>query len=212
MVLGDGELVTASRTAHEALYHAVPGLCGSLGIPTAARLRLEPAYPFVKLAYYRVGSFAEAVARLSELCLEGGDGGVDFVDAIMFSADRGAFWTGKQAFVVTGVPFTRATRFMLNAFLNTEALYTALHGSNLSYRYLVQDICLPRQRAGELLRWVSSRLRIMPLWLWPVRPDERSLFSPACLTTDLVIDVGVWGVPVDLRTLPLPRDPQAVPR
>ncbi len=251
VVLGDGELVTASPTAHEPLYHALPGSCGSLGILTAARLRLRPAYPFVKLTYYRVGSFAEAVAQLSELCLGSGGGELDFVDAIMFSPergvvmvgtstaapgspvrrfrrardewfylhaervsrrhsryteyvpirdyffryDRGAFWTGKQAFVVTGVPFNRATRFMLNAFLNTETLYTALHGSNLSYRYLVQDIYLPRQRAEEFLQWVSSRLKITPLWLWPVRPDERSLFSPACLSTDLVIDVGVWGVP-----------------
>ncbi|MFP4206487.1 MAG: FAD-binding oxidoreductase [Spirochaetaceae bacterium] len=113
----------------------------------------------------------------------------------LFRYDRGAFWAGRFAFRVLRLPFVRPLRFLLDGILDTHTLYAALHASGFSYRYLVQDVCLPRGNAEAFLSWVDGHLGIRPLWLWPIRPDPNAWLSPAHIDTDLVVDVGVWGVP-----------------
>lgn len=251
VVLACGDTVRASPVENPELFRGIPGSCGTLGIVTAARLRLIPASSYVALTYVRVEGFQQLVDRIRDTCFGSGNSAVEFVDAIMydpdlgvvmlgsltdspgfprrrfrrardewiyihacdvvrnhstyteyvpirdyvFRYDRGAFWAGRYAFTVTGVPFRRASRFIFDPFLDTDSLYTALHSSKLSHRYLVQDICLPSDSVAPFLEWVDRRIGIRPMWLWPIRPDRDSPFSPAAIETDLVIDVGLWGIP-----------------
>lgn len=51
MVLGNGNIVTASREKHEELFHGAAGAAGTLGIVTVMELRLVEARRFVKTTF-----------------------------------------------------------------------------------------------------------------------------------------------------------------
>ncbi|MET9415644.1 FAD-binding oxidoreductase [Streptomyces klenkii] len=59
VLLADGEVVTADRTRHADLFHALPWSRGTLGLLTSVRLRMVPAGPWVRLSHHRLGSAAE---------------------------------------------------------------------------------------------------------------------------------------------------------
>ena len=52
---------------------------------------------------------------------------------------------------------------------------------------------MPRENTLTFLNYIDERLGIYPLWLCPLRPGKKDKFSPNCLETNLVINVGVWG-------------------
>lgn len=110
-----------------------------------------------------------------------------------FRYNRGAFWMGKHAFHLLHIPFTRFTRFLLNRFLTTRAMYRTMHVTNIAQLYLIQDISLPKETTLQFLETIDREFAIYPLWLCPLKPGEDDKLSPACLSTDLVINVGVWG-------------------
>ena len=58
-----------------------------------------------------------------------------------------AFWVGPSAFEYFNVPFNKSTRWWLDDFLHTRMMYTALHASGQSKKYVVQDLSLPYSTA-----------------------------------------------------------------
>lgn len=74
MICGDGKLICASPTENSALYHAIPGSYGSLGLLVSAEIQLIPAPKAVRIRHRRVSEpFTKTDA--------------DFLDGIVFGKD-----------------------------------------------------------------------------------------------------------------------------
>jgi Delta24-sterol reductase len=115
------------------------------------------------------------------------------IEDYLFRYDRGAFWVGRFAFELFGVPYTRFTRWALNPILHTRKLYQALQESGASQQHIVQDLVLPEKSATAFLRFVDAQLAVYPLWICPMLPDRRSSFQLNNINAPSLINVGVWG-------------------
>ncbi|KAI1332932.1 FAD-binding domain-containing protein [Xylariaceae sp. FL0255] len=258
MVLGNGDIVTASDVENRDLFTGAAGALGTLGITTLLELRLVPAKRFVHATYHRTHSVEET---LDTLKTEVSNLANDYVDGVMFSDtfgvvitgimtndlpqdtvprtfsgswdlwyylhlknkdqrsehllrssdylplpeylfrwDRGGFWVGKGAFDYFGfIPFNKLNRWFLDDFMHTRMLYRALHGSNESFGYMVQDLSLPYSTTQEFISYAGEELNIWPLWLCPLREIEGPTFHP--FTTlpgpdekpKPMVNIGVWG-------------------
>ncbi|GAB0136117.1 hypothetical protein EsDP_00004431 [Epichloe bromicola] len=93
MVLGNGDVVRASREERQDLFRGAAGAVGTLGITTLMELRLIEAKKFVRTTYHRTGSVAEAVDKVR---LETQNPENDYVDGILFSKDHGVVITGTM--------------------------------------------------------------------------------------------------------------------
>ena len=111
----------------------------------------------------------------------------------LFRYDRGAFWMGKHAFDLFGIPFSRANRTLLHGLLSTRRLYHALQASGLSHTYIIQDIALPANKAQAFLQYIDKTFEIYPLWLCPLPVDTMSPLLVNHLKAEQVINIGVWG-------------------
>jgi delta24-sterol reductase len=111
----------------------------------------------------------------------------------LFRYDIGGFWVASDGMKLLHIPFNRISRFIGGGLFTTRNLYRFLHGSGLSQRFMVQDICLPQKAVLDYLKFVDSSFAIYPLWLCPLRPDNGHPLSPTNLRTKLVINVGTWG-------------------
>jgi delta24-sterol reductase len=245
IVLGNGEVITASRTKNADLFWAMSCAYGSLGIITKLKIKLLPATKFVHLRYYKTESNTAALASITK---HTSDKKVDFVDGILFAKnhgvimigsysngdalpraefhrwtddwfyihaqkiaekhesyeeviplrdylfryDRGAFWSAK--YVYEHVPFHRSTRLLAAGLLKTRTMYKMFQGSHYSYRFLVQDVCMPEQTVAQLLEYSDAEHGIYPLWLCPLKPAEKlDKLAPTSIDADMVINVGIWG-------------------
>lgn len=92
MVLGDGDIITASVQENPDLFHGASGALGSLGITTLLELQLIPAKKYVKATYHSVRSIPEAIEKLRE---ETRNPALDYVDGILFSNEHGVVVTGS---------------------------------------------------------------------------------------------------------------------
>jgi len=115
------------------------------------------------------------------------------IEDYLFRYDRGGFWMGQYGFSFLKIPFNKFTRFIFNLFCTARRLYRFLHAANLSQRYLVQDLILPKENIFKFLNFVDRELYIYPLWLCPLKPGKYDKLSPSCIETNLVINVGVYG-------------------
>ena len=111
----------------------------------------------------------------------------------LFRYDRGAFWMGLFVFRFFKLPFIKIIRSLGDKLFKTRKIYQLLHATNLSQRFVVQDISLPENGALRFLEFVDRELHVYPLWICPLLPGKNSKLSPSCLETNLVINVGVWG-------------------
>lgn len=93
MVLGNGEVVTASRTENADLFWGAACSYGSLGIMTLVKLRLVPARPYVRLTYHRTVSYEDALQRIDTAMRSTGTA-PDFIDGILYSPGLGVIMTG----------------------------------------------------------------------------------------------------------------------
>ena len=91
IVLGNGEVITASPTQNQDLFFGTACSYGSLGIITLVKLRLVPAKDFVHLTYHTTKDFGEAVSLTEKKVGEA----VDFVDGIIFEKNRGVVMIGN---------------------------------------------------------------------------------------------------------------------
>ncbi len=111
----------------------------------------------------------------------------------LFRYDRGGFWVGRYAFEIFKVPFTKLTRALLDTFMHTRTLYQALQESGASQQHVVQDLALPLDKAVSFMEFIDANLQVYPLWLCPLKTDNRSPLQSNNINTPLVINVGVWG-------------------
>lgn len=111
----------------------------------------------------------------------------------LFRYEKGAFWVARNGFEMFRLPYTRMTRMLFSSLVKNRTMYAFLNSAKLSQQYLVQDVCIPIERTEEVLDYIDSSHSIYPLWLCPLKPTFDSYLSPNALSTDLVINIGVWG-------------------
>jgi len=91
MILTNGDVIRVSPEKHADLFWGTAGSYGSLGIITAAEIKLIPATRYVVLEYLPVDSFTAAKTKLQELVKQD----YDFIDGIMFSPNEGVVMAGR---------------------------------------------------------------------------------------------------------------------
>ena len=96
----------------------------------------------------------------------------------LFRYDRGGFWVGASAFEYFKLPFNQFSRWFLDDFLHTRMLYRALHASELSKNYIVQDLALPFSTAEKFIDYSINSFGIWPLWLCPLRQTSLPTLHP----------------------------------
>jgi Delta24-sterol reductase len=113
----------------------------------------------------------------------------------LFRYDRGAFWMARHAYSLFHIPFNQTTRWLLDGEMHTRKLYSWLHSTEMSQRFIIQDICMPRSSAEKMLSYIDTNLGIYPLWLLPLKPSGEKLdkFGLSFSGEPLLINVGVWG-------------------
>lgn len=111
----------------------------------------------------------------------------------LFRYNIGGFWVGRYAFTFFRIPFTKLIRQIFHRLFKTKTLYRFVHATNISQRYFVQDLSLPKNNTLKFLQFIDKKLHIYPLWLCPLRPKENYKLSPNYIDTNLVINIGVWG-------------------
>lgn len=92
MVLGDGEIVKASKKENSDLFYGSASSFGTLGVTTLLELQLVEANTYVALTYYPISSISEAQTEIEKAT---SDPSVDYLDGIMFAQDRGVICVGR---------------------------------------------------------------------------------------------------------------------
>lgn len=110
-----------------------------------------------------------------------------------FRYDRGAFWIGTYPFQKLKIPFNKTSRFFFNPLMHTRTLYRFLQAINISQRFFIQDISLPKENTLKFLEYIDKKIGIFPLWLCPLKPSEKEKLSPTHTKSTLIINVGIWG-------------------
>ena len=64
IVLGNGDIITASDKENTDLFHGASGAVGSLGITTLLEIQLIQAKKYVKATYHSVRSISEAIEKI----------------------------------------------------------------------------------------------------------------------------------------------------
>jgi Delta24-sterol reductase len=118
----------------------------------------------------------------------------------LFRYDRGGFWVGASAFDYFNMPFNDFTRWWLDDFLHTRMMYTALHASGQSKKYVVQDLALPYSAAESFVDYTDKRFGIYPLWLCPLKQSPHPTMHPHAHETEAdgrtlkpMLNIGLWG-------------------
>lgn len=112
----------------------------------------------------------------------------------IFRYDRGGFWFGAFAFDYFKMPFNDVTRRWLDDLLHTRMMYTALHASGQSKKFIVQDLVVPYSKAEQFIEYTDRALGIWPLWLCPLRPSPVPTMHPQLNETDSnMLNIGLYG-------------------
>ncbi|CAG8975121.1 hypothetical protein HYALB_00004419 [Hymenoscyphus albidus] len=118
----------------------------------------------------------------------------------LFRYDRGGFWVGASAFEYFKFPFNRFTRWFLDDFIHTRMMYSALHASGQSKKYVVQDLALPYSTAEKFVDYTDETFGIYPLWLCPLKQNPLPTMHPHYAATEKdgktlqqMLNIGLWG-------------------
>jgi len=95
MVLGNGNVVRASRDERPDLFFGAAGAVGTLGIVTLVEVQLVEAKKWVKTTYRRTATVADAISRIEEEAKNLGHVDVDYIDGIVFSPSHAVVITGQ---------------------------------------------------------------------------------------------------------------------
>lgn len=93
MVLGNGDIVRASRHERGDLFRSAAGAVGTLGTVTLLELRLTEAKTYVHVTYQKVDSVSMAISKIQSrsALLE-----ADYMDGILYARDHGVVITGTM--------------------------------------------------------------------------------------------------------------------
>lgn len=139
IVLGNGDVVVASRDERSDLFHGVSGAVGTLGITTLLEVQLIEAKRFVKVTYHPVGSVSEAVDKVRT---ENSNPDIDYLDGILFSEGHGAIVTGH-------LTDNRPASARVQTFSNAKDPWYYLHVKEKSFKcnkVYIEYIPLPEYR------------------------------------------------------------------
>ena len=92
IVLANGNIETASTTKNPELLYGAAASFGTLGITTLLRITLREAKSHVELTYWPISSMTQALAKIEKLT---SDPKTDYVDGILYAADRGVICSGS---------------------------------------------------------------------------------------------------------------------
>lgn len=85
VLLGNGEVITASAENHADLFYGISGSYGSLGIVLSAKVQLIEASEWVVLRYHDFISIEEAVHFMKEQCSK--EAPSEYIEAIAFNKE-----------------------------------------------------------------------------------------------------------------------------
>ena len=108
VVLGDGSLIRASKTAYADLFHALPWSHGTLGFLVSVELRIIPTKPYIHLTYLPCYTQDEFFAKFQALATA--DNPPEFLEATIYSRHTAVITCGSFADVVpdpASVPINR---------------------------------------------------------------------------------------------------------
>lgn len=117
VITANGETHTVSAKENTDLFYALPGSAGTLGILTAAQIKLIPAKKYVELRYIPVHNFSDAKSVIESM----GSTELDFIDGIMFSKDSGVIIVGT---------LTNVARNKIQRFSRARDQWYYLHAEN----------------------------------------------------------------------------------
>ncbi|OOG00627.1 hypothetical protein ASPCADRAFT_202463 [Aspergillus carbonarius ITEM 5010] len=92
LILGNGEIRTASRTENAELFHAAASAFGTIGVITMLEIQCRDAKPFVELTYLPAQTIPDAMQIFHE---KTHDPDVDYLDGIVFAKDHVVVCAGK---------------------------------------------------------------------------------------------------------------------
>jgi Delta24-sterol reductase len=142
VILANGRQVQASPQKNADLFYGSAGSFGTLGIITAAKVRLVPAKKYVRLTYLPVTSFAQAVKTLRVATRQNHD----YIDGIMFGPDHGVVIVGTM----TNKRMGRVRRFTRARdqwyYLHAEAIDTSKQ--EVTETVLIWDYLFRYDRGG----------------------------------------------------------------
>lgn len=73
-------------------------------------------------------------------------------------------------------------------------MYTALHASGQSKKFIVQDLVLSYSKAEQFIEYTDRALGIWPLWLCPLRPSPVPTMHPHLRETESnMLNIGLYG-------------------
>ena len=85
IVLGNGEVITASNTHNSDLFYALPWSYGTLGLLSLIKMKLVPARPYVHLRYCSFETYDDAISCMKQ---ESHKGEHTFIDGIVYSQTK----------------------------------------------------------------------------------------------------------------------------
>ncbi|PGH11945.1 hypothetical protein AJ80_06910 [Polytolypa hystricis UAMH7299] len=198
IVLGNGEVVTASATEREDLFYGAGSSHGTLGVITLLEVQLVEAKKFVELTYYPVDSLDAAVRKFKE---EAGKPETMYMDGILFARDRGLVCIGQLADSVK--PGSRIQRFCRAAdpwfYTHAEELMGKLHepvteavplvdyffrydrGAFWTGKYAFDQLMVPFNR---VTRWILHDLL-------HARKMSHALHSSGLSASNVIQDIGI---------------------
>ncbi|PYI11773.1 FAD binding domain protein [Aspergillus sclerotiicarbonarius CBS 121057] len=92
IILGNGEIRTASRTENAELFHAAASAFGTMGVITMLEIQCRDAKPFVELSYLPARTIHDAMQIFHE---KTHDPDIDYLDGIVFAKDHVVVCAGK---------------------------------------------------------------------------------------------------------------------
>jgi hypothetical protein len=79
-------------------------------------------------------------------------------------------------------------------------MYTALHASGESKKYVVQDLALPYSTAEQFVKYTDEEFGIYPLWLCPLKQSPYQTMHPHFNELEVdgealkpMLNIGLWG-------------------
>ena len=98
ILLGNGEIIRATREEHADLFYGIVGSYGSLGIILSVELPLIPAEPWVRLHYKTFHSVEDCSRYLQQ------ENSADFVEGIVYAPDHIQIIEGRSSPSNTSLP------------------------------------------------------------------------------------------------------------
>lgn len=103
VILGNGEIISASKNHNSDLFYGLSGSYGSLCLVSLAKIKLVDSAEYVHTEYYPTTSFQETLRLVKEKIR---DEEIDYLEGIIYSPSQGVVITGTRTNTQTVLPKT----------------------------------------------------------------------------------------------------------